>query len=237
MKKLILITAILLTVNIGHSQVFTIFGKDIGFLYVGPKFGMGTSFISNYTQGEQKTRLFLNVVGGVVGEFGITERLSIQPEILFSRKGGKSFFEYNDPNDAAFDYKSINKTIANYIGIPILAKYSFLKIKDFKIHGSGGFYTNIATGQKFKSVTEYSDDTFEYEEDIPKNFYKKVDFGLSIGAGAEYDLGFGLLVGELLIDHGFVDNYENDLIDKSNRHTSVTVAFTFLYDVVKLINK
>jgi len=48
-------------------------------------------------------------------------------------------------------------------------------------------------------------------------------------------MGPGLLVGELLVDHGFVDNYDDFLMTGSNRHTSVTIAFTYLYDLMKLI--
>jgi hypothetical protein len=224
MKKLLTLGIILATFCLSQAQIFTIAGKDIGFLYVGPKFGMGTSFISNYTQDGQDTKLFLNVVGGVVGKFGITERLSIQPEIIFTRKGGKS---YDD------EFKSNQKTIAQYIGIPILAKLQFIKIGDIKLHGSGGFYTNVTTKQEV--VIEYEEFNETYNDYIEKDFYKTVDFGLSLGGGAEYDLGFGLLVGELLIDHGFVDNYENDFVSKSNRHTSVAVAFTFLYNLGELI--
>ncbi|PLX17962.1 MAG: hypothetical protein C0599_13015 [Salinivirgaceae bacterium] len=159
MKKILLIGIALLAFGYNQAQVFTIAGKDIGFVYVGPKYGMGTSFISNYTPDGVDTKLFLNVVGGVVCKFGITENISIQPELLFSRKGGKSkieFPDFVDPNETA---TTTSKNIANYIGIPILAKFSFLKIKDIKLHGSGGFYTNITTGQKFKSVTKDTNGT------------------------------------------------------------------------------
>ena len=90
-------------------------------------------------------------------------------------------------------------------------------------------------GQKLEY--EYPNQTFE--EPIDKTTYKKIDSGFSFGGGGEYDLGFGLLVGEILVEHGFVDMYDDNFNwnvgEGSNRNTSVTVAFTFLYDIAEII--
>jgi hypothetical protein len=226
MKKILLLGIVFMTFSFSQAQVFSIGGLDVGYVYVGPKVGFGSSFISNLAQDEQKTRILLNLQGGIVGKFGITDKLSIQPELILQRKGGKVKQE-----ETQFSSEADYKTIASYIGLPILAKYSFLKWNDLKFHASGGFYTNISVSQEAKY--EYTDES--YEEILESDTYKSVDFGLSVGGGIEYDIDYGILVGELLVEHGFVDTYENDFIENSNRHTTISVGLTFLLDIVDLI--
>lgn len=226
MKKLIIAILAFFMAGTLHAQLFTIGNQEIGFLYLGPKVGMGGSWVSKSKIGDEKTATLLSYQFGVVGKFGLTERLSIQPELVYSRKGNKVKTEGTN-----FDYTG--KTFADYLGIPILAKFSFIKIGNFRFHGSGGIYNNISLSHKTETI--YSDQTYEHE--VETEFYKTVDFGFSFGGGAEYELDNGLLVGELLIEHGVVDMYTDDVSTGSNRNTSVSIAVTYLFDFVDLTAK
>ncbi|ALO16746.1 hypothetical protein L21SP5_03131 [Salinivirga cyanobacteriivorans] len=224
MKKITFLMLAMVFVNLIHAQLFTIGNQEIGFVYIGPKIGMGGAWVSNLKIDNEETGTLFTYQFGVVGKFGVTNRLSIQPELIFSRKGSKV-------KSDEFDYEG--KRFADYIGIPILAKLSFIKIGDFRLHGSGGIYSNVTLDQK--SVYEYSFETFEHS--IEKEFYKKVDFGFSFGGGAEYELDYGLIVGEILIEHGAVDIYTNDISTESNRNTTVSFAATYLFDIIDLTSK
>ncbi len=224
MKKVTLFILAMAMVNIIHAQLFTIGKQEIGFLYVGPKIGMGGAWVSNLKVNDENTGTLFTYQFGVVGKFGLTNRLSIQPELIFSRKGSKVVSD-------EFDYEG--KRFADYIGIPILAKLSFIKIGKFRFHGSGGIYNNITLNHTSKFENDF--ETFEHS--IEKAFYKKVDFGFSFGGGAEYKMNYGLIVGELLIEHGAVDIYTNDISNESNRNTTVSFAATYLFDIVDLTSK
>ncbi|SFU38479.1 Outer membrane protein beta-barrel domain-containing protein [Pustulibacterium marinum] len=71
---------------------------------------------------------------GIVGELGISEKFSIQPEVLYSTQGAES-------EDVDFDI--------NYLNVPILAKIYFLRNISFQV------------GPQFGYVTDQSGDGFD----------------------------------------------------------------------------
>jgi len=219
MKKILFILFIAFFSQNISAQLFTIGDVGIGYLYLGPKAGVHGSWVSNTTTAGSDSKTLLGYQFGVVGKFGITEKLAIQPELIFTRKGAKETFNGGEA-----------KSLASYIGIPILAKISVIKIGNIMLHGSGGIYTNITTSMK--SIYEF--DQFSEETKLSSNHYKTVDFGISFGGGATYDLGHGLLVGEITIEHGFVDMYEDDYLAESNRNTTVGLNVSYLFDFAEL---
>src|SRR5687768_10859364 len=91
-------------------------------VYVGPRVGFGFSkfALSDGNEESMKSiRDFQDALPalhyGVVGQIAFTEAFSVQPEILYSRKGSNNY-----------RLSSINYTaIRNYLEIPVLAKVSF----------------------------------------------------------------------------------------------------------------
>lgn len=103
-----------------------------------------------------------SLVGFQVGGFAeikIIERLSIQPEVLFSTQGAK----FDGGVDGDFDSK------LNYINVPVLAK--FYITKQFTVEGGPqlGFLVSA------KSDGEDS-----------KDLFKSVDTGFNFGAGYNF---------------------------------------------------
>lgn len=175
MKKKLLILVFIATSILANAQLFNIGKFGIGYIYVGPKVGTNLGFNSvDATSGSNKKSNFGYQYGGV-GKLGITNKLSIQGEILHTSKG------WGENNDNT-DYKS--RSNYNYLGLPILANYSFLSIGDFDFYGSGGFYSNVMTKGNIK--TEYPGFTEEMHVDY--NFTKRTEFGLNFGFGTTFPL-------------------------------------------------
>ena len=223
MKKILFLSlALIFTLKV-QAQLFTIGNYDVGFLYLGPKIGAGGSWMTNTSTFGSETSTLLGYQFGAVGKMGFTEKFSIQPELLYSKKGVKQILSNGGESES----------LASYLGIPILAKLSVIKFQNIKLHGSGGIYTNVTLSSK----SRYTFDEFEETHHIERTDYKTVDFGFSFGGGFEYETEKGILVGELLLEHGTVDIYEDDFFAKSNRNTTLSFAATYLIDLASLSKK
>lgn len=218
MKKLSSIMIFLLFVFTSQAQLFTIFGKEIGFVYVGPKVGGVLAKISESESsfGAEKVLYKPGVQLGIVGKIGITNRFAIQPEINFYQKGVKTEFTGGD-----------GKFKTNYIGIPLLAKFALAKIGVVNIHIDGGVYSNV----RVSGEAEWNYDTGEtYTSELDNESWRRVDYGFAIGGGFEYPLDKGIWVFDLRYDYSFMDIHTSDNTFNSNRSLGVTV--TYLFDLV-----
>jgi len=147
-----------------------------------------------------------SLVGFQVGGFAeikIIERLSIQPEVLFSTQGAKLEFGNTD-----FDTK------LNYINIPVLAKFYITKQ-----------FTAEAGPQLGFLVSAKSDGS-----DV-KDSYKSVDTGFNFGLGYNFteNIGVGLryTVGLSNIADYEVDDTEEYLDSPKNSVLALTLAYKF----------
>ncbi len=222
MKKYLFLSILLVFCGISQAQLFRIAGHDVGYIYVGPKVGMNLSRISNWEEfvGVTNTnRLGYQI--GAIGELGFTRKFSVNGELMFLTKGHKQNFENG--------YSTFN---VPYLGIPLLAKYAFPLFGLSKVYVKGGTFTNIRTGGTLKSV---SVDYDEYEMPLESEHWRRVDWGLSIGAGAEYRAKEGIWGLDLRYDHGFVNAHVD--FDNSVKHWNRTFAIsaTYKYDLVKLM--
>ncbi|MCC9061543.1 porin family protein [Flavobacterium piscisymbiosum] len=147
-----------------------------------------------------------SLVGFQVGGFAeikIIERLSIQPEVLFSTQGAKLEFGNTDFN-----------TKLNYINIPVLAKFYITKQ-----------FTAEAGPQLGFLVSAKRDDS-----DV-KDSYKSVDTGFNFGLGYNFteNLGVGLryTVGLSNIADYEVDDTQEYLDSPKNSVLALTLAYKF----------
>ncbi|MBE9467656.1 MAG: PorT family protein [Bacteroidetes bacterium] len=216
MKKFYLTNLVLLLFVISsYSQLFTIGNFGIGYLDLGLKAGTTISSIKRQLPSGINQKVKMGFQIGAVGNFGITEKLSIQSELIYSQKG--------DVIDA---FGTETKTKENFFGIPILAKFKFIQIGKMKFYANGGTYTNILVGGK---VIYSNGEEFHLED----SRYKTVDFGLNIGAGFQYDLDNGDLLFDLRYDFGVVDS---DKIDpERNTNKSLGITLTYIYDINDII--
>lgn len=103
-------------------------------------------------------------IGGFVN-FGLTDALSLQPELLYNSIGAKA-----DSEDGDVTFKM------NYVSIPVSLIYSF-----------GNF--NIQAGPQISFLAsakaKASDGDFSGEVDM-KEFFKGTDIGVNLGVGASF---------------------------------------------------
>jgi len=216
MKRLLIIPVLLLFTLAANAQLFTVFGHEVGFIYAGPKVGGTFSTISNFsdmTGFDTKNRMAYQI--GAVGEFGFTSKLSVETEVLFYSRGTQL---------ADID----GKIKMNYIGIPILAKYAFKAFGLTKVYATGGTFTDIRTGG------EWSDQAVS--SPLSSDF-KKFDWGLSFGAGAEYPMDKGIWGLDFRYNVGMSDIH--DAVGESYKTRSRSFGFSLIYkfDLVDLFSQ
>ena len=106
---------------------------------------------------------------GVFAGFPVADKLSIQPELVYSAQGSK--FEVSGEDDVIQN--------AGYLNIPVLAKYNI----------ASGFYG--ATGPQLGFLLSAKAKMGDIETDI-KDLYKKTDFSWAFGIGYQTTSNIGI---------------------------------------------
>ncbi|WP_291122073.1 porin family protein [Empedobacter sp. UBA7620] len=165
---------------------------------------------------------------GVYGHFPLTDRFAVQPEVNFTRIGGKYKDEVMEVGNTTV--KSKNKTTLDYIQVPIMFKY-YPAASRFNIEAGPQFGFNMYASNK-QSTSTYANNTvytteqkFDVKDDV-KNFDFGVNFGLgynvtdNINVGARYYMGLTRLT----------ENTNNGTAigaDVKNHSFSVGVGYSF----------
>lgn len=172
------------TVFIIIASVFSSFAQEVALT--------GGMNISNMLAKSDNSRDALKPrVGGHIGAlfgFNLGEKISLQTGLLLSTKGFRYTFD---------EYEKVKLT---YIEVPLLASYNYEINDDFKVYGGIGPVLGIAIGGK-----EVLDNEI-YKISFGSNgYYKRLDVGLMIQAGAQYDkYRFGLF-----FNHGLLNIYNS----------------------------
>ncbi|KJJ37419.1 porin family protein [Aequorivita vladivostokensis] len=191
MKKLLLFVAIaVMTISNAQSQELRI-GAKAGVNFA----SVGGDFTDNY---DGRTSFH---IGGLV-EIPISEKFSIQPELLYSGQGAKSEYD-NSFGDSLVIGKE--KLKLDYINIPIMAKYYI--IEGLSVEAGPQF------GILVSAKNEYEESGFRGEisgEEDVKDFYNTLDIGF--GLGTSYRLNNGVFFsGRYVI--GLTDITDDDDVD------------------------
>ncbi len=143
----------------------------------------------------------LGAVVGVGLPIAVSEKFTIQPEVLFSQKGMSE--KYEEGNDWEKETYRIN-----YLAIPVLAK---LTIPAGNITPSIYVGPEIGLALSAKSIEKGEEDgkSFEGEEEINDKEHNKIDFGIAMGAGVAIPAG--------------VDAYEAHVVDSDGNPNKPTV--------------
>lgn len=123
-------------------------------------------------------------IGGFV-EIPISERFSVQPEVLYSSQGWK--IDQRLGNNGSVKLKADSKL--DYINVPVLAKFYVIKGLSLEAGPQIGFLTSATTDVKI-SGDGASDYEIESGETDFKDQASNIDFG--IGAGASYRFTNGI---------------------------------------------
>lgn len=139
------------------------------------------------------TRLSFHI-GGLV-EIPLSEKFSIQPELLYSEKGSNldTFFS------------SRIKTRLNYLDIPVMAKY----------HIVNGLSAEIGP---VTSILVKADGTSKNGTKDISDFYKTFDFG--IGGGVTYRIPMGMFF-SLRFTKGLMNINDGEYSDSNNSTSKV----------------
>ncbi|WP_121366187.1 porin family protein [Flavobacterium limicola] len=151
-------------------------------------------------------------VGGFV-EIKVSDKFSVQPELLFSTQGTK--FEYSE----TFDGSTINyqeKANLSYLNIPVMAKY----------YVATGFSLEAGPQIGFLTSAKYKVEANGEEEEVDaKDDFESIDFGVNFGAG--YDFTENLSAG-LRYNVGLSNIAKDSGNDKiSNSVFSVSLGYKF----------
>lgn len=195
-------------------------------LSVGLK-GTGTlnSISGNTVSGTEK-KMAMGYGFGAIVNVGFSNVFSLQPEVLYLQKGGKTVLTGSD------DYSQLT---VNYLEIPILAKAQFGGEK-FKGYAVLGPYAGYWIGGKTKNslLGEQTSESIEFDNDLEDDGYRqnRLDIGLNGGLGAQYTIGRSNIFLEARYGFGLSDmnRYETapeDYKKQSNRSIQVSLGYAF----------
>lgn len=149
--------------------------------------------VSNLAGDVKNNEIRTSIHIGFLSEFIVSDKFSIQPEILYSGQG----YIYKDEN-------TTEKNKLNYITLPVLAKYYILN------------NVSIETGPQIGALIYSRSKTNEGSSKIDNQSI--VDFGLNIGMG--YELKSGVFF-QTRYNHGLTNINNSDSSNKTKYTNSV----------------
>ena len=170
MKKMVFTAVAVLVFGLTNAQDVVKATSDVKF---GAKGGINLANIVGDDAGD--ANMFVGFNAGFFVEIPVTDKLTIQPEILYSAQGSKS----EGPlviDGSLYDVKATMKL--NYINIPVMFKYNVAE----KFSLEAGPYVGFLTTAKMKvDVDGYGSAT----EDM-KDLVKSTDFGIALGMNYDF---------------------------------------------------
>ncbi len=164
---------------------------------------------------------------GATAEFPLAEMISFETGLLLSTKG---FTVSEEETFMGETYKIEGKMNLLYLDIPLTAKASF-DLGGAKIYGAFGPYLGMGLSGKSKYEGTYNGETETYEEDIEwgsdedESDLKRLDFGLTMGAGVEINsIQIGLSYGLGLAN---ISPYTDGGTKINNRVLGLSVGYKF----------
>lgn len=204
MRKITLSVAALFAFGIANAQ-------DVEF---GVKGGLNIASLSGDVE-DVSSKMGFHVGG--FAEIKLTDKFSVQPELLFSLQGAKE--EYTETM-AGFDVKYEDKLNLSYLNIPIMAKYYATESLSIQAGPQVGFLmsANLEEKASFEGGSETA------ETDV-KEFMETVDFGVNFGLGYKITENFGV---DARYNVGLSNIYkDSDDYKVSNSVIQVSLGYTF----------
>ena len=155
---------------------------------LGVKAGLNLASISNTDDENIKSKMKPSFYAGVFADFQVLDFMSISPELLYSRQG----FYMKDSAEGE-TYKTWYRT--NYLNIPVMIKFTFVKGLSIDVGPQFGFNLNGKMKDKWEYEGESGDEKTSTSDAI-KTFDFGMNFGVSymitekIDVAARYNVGF-----------------------------------------------
>lgn len=170
-----------------------------------------------------------NINFGLVGEVGLTENFSIQPEINYVQKG----FRLNEGTDLTLFGVNLPVgasavTAIKYVDVPILGKYKF-NTEGAGFYVFAGPSVGYATGGNLETHAKVIID-FNIAStpiDLDAVNYKRWEVGAVVGGGVELPIGRAQLFADVRYSHGFNQVYEVPIVGAkvTNQAFGLNVGF------------
>lgn len=160
---------------------------DFGF-----RFGLSLSDLTTSSNTLEPRPTFML---GVHAEYKFTPSWSIQPELIYARKGRFSRSPRLDSGP-----RTENRLLLDYVELPVLAKYYFNQGLSLEV-GPYLSYLIKAEQENLENTTIQSSSVFQQVENV--------DAGLAIGA--TYITDWNFFVG-MRITHGFINVFNDSLV-------------------------
>lgn len=183
---------------------------------IGIKAGVNLATISqNESDGDYSDYTKNSVVGfqgGLTFDLGVSDLLSIQPEILFIQKGGKATYKLNDAN------KRESRYYYNYVDVPVLAKLKFYSEDGPGFYFVAGPYVGLALGGKIATTTTLlgtatdQENDFVFDNSSAGERAKRLDYGVSFGGGVKINR----LILDLRYTVGLNNVSDNDALNSND---------------------
>lgn len=167
MKKIILIL-LMLSCNISHINAQSD-NSEVGI--------KGSVNFSNlYSDQVDDQDLRVGIQGGLFFKAALTDFLAIQPELLFSQKGSTIKYDNFLTGNAEFTTK------LNYVEVPILGVLNLTE--NLNVHAGPYFAYLVNVGVENNAEA----DAFNFVEEFNEDDFNRVDYGVCLGAGLEFDI-------------------------------------------------
>jgi hypothetical protein len=162
MKKVLFFAIALVTFSFAHAQEVS-YGLKAGLNY--------SNWSFSNEEGDFESRLSFHV-GGVV-ELALSDKFSVQPEILYSSVGAQM-----DLSEVTARAASDDKVVyaLDYLSIPVMAKYYVAEGFSLEV----GPQIGVLLSAKVK---------YDGESNDVKDLFKSTDFSAGIGAGYKMENG------------------------------------------------
>ena len=169
-------------------------GNDTYFGFrIGPSFSYVNSDDTRLDGGDWQTGLNVGVVAGI--PLSNYQPIYLEAGLSYVEKGGKK--DLNTGKKMTYDL--------NYIEIPVVFKYKYNINPQFSIQPFLGGYFAAGVGGKINNFEER-----DAEDSFSKHNFQRLDGGLRIGCGMQYDMFYA----DLTYDIGLA-NICHDTFDKS----------------------
>lgn len=206
MKKIILITVMTVFCFIANTQDEPSNGTEIKF---GLKSGLNFAMIVGDDTDNFDGKFGFHA--GAVVEFPISEKFSVQPELLYSSQGDK---ETSEGMDIKYNF--------DYLNLPIMAKYYFTEEFSLAAGPQIGFLLSGEVKGGGVSI------------DI-KDVLKDIDFGLGFGLGYELENGlnfsgrFNFGISNIVDNNGSILGEQIDFADSTNQNNVFQLSVGYIF--------
>jgi hypothetical protein len=159
------------------SLLLSLFLTCISFSQVSYNFNIGTNFSKmkmkdDYFELSSSALTGLNI--GFFGEINLSNALYFQTGLQYARKGTN------------FKLWSVRQKL-NYLDFPLNLVFKYNITDDVKLCINAGPYLGLAVSGKSQGVfLDYGEEPIDIGTNPKTDWLKPLEFGLSIGAGAEY---------------------------------------------------